>query len=221
MLAGLALESLGSLVEAGNTYRSIIAYVSRVVALRSKNAELCRWTEDVLSHLCVFFAMDIEGKPLQLGEAMAAFHLLSRFLDDQAWRPLGTRGSLAGHAPRSVWRAFYEALSRIVSEGLVYHPSPVQRDHETQEHRGLLEEEDFIASRVQQRADLRRVEVNYESLLLQDMHFPKANETNDEVKSWVELVMSNFRTLCGPLWTDNELGSGGKLTVGRTTLDVS
>ena len=146
--------------------------------------------------------MDHEGKPLQLGEAMAAFHLLSRFLDDQAWRPLGTRGSFAGHTPRAVWGAFYESLSRIITDGLVYHPSPVQRDHDTPEHRGLLEDDDFVTARMQQRADLRRVEANYESLLLQDTRFPKANETNPEVKSWVELVMSNFRTLCGPTWTD-------------------
>lgn len=209
------------MVDAATTYRSIIAYISRVVALRSPYVELSRWTEELLSHICLFFSTETEGKPVQLGEAMATFHLLSKFLDDQAWRPLGTRASFTGHPPRAVWRAFYEALSRIVAEDLVYHPSPVHRDHDTPEHRGLLEDEEFLASRVQQRADLRRVEANYESLLLHESHFPKASESNDEVKGWIELVMSNWRTLCGPQWTDAELGSGGKASVGRSTLDVS
>lgn len=215
------MEALGDPVQAGNTYRSIIAYASRVVALHSNYGELSRWTEELLSHICLFFSLETEAKPAQLGEAMAAFHLLSKFLDDQKWRPLGTRTSFTGESPRAVWRAFYEALSRIVKEDLVYHPSPIHRDHDTPEHRGLLEDEDFLASRLQQRADLRRVEANYESLLLQESQFPEANQTNEEVRGWIELVMCNWRILCGPNWADAELGAGGKVAVGRSTLDVS
>jgi len=220
LIKGLAQESLGMPAKAAETYRSIIGYVSQVVRLRAPQLELHRWTEELLSHICLFFSTDTPSRPAQLGEAMAAFHLLSKFLDDQSWRPLGTRSSLTGHAPREVWGAFYVALSRIVKEDLVYHPSPVHRDHDTTEHRGLLEEEDFLASRVQQRADLRRVEANYESLLLKDTTFPRADESNEEIKSWIELVMGNWRVLCGPHWTDAELGAGGKAAVGRSTLDV-
>jgi len=220
LIKGLAQEALEMPAKAAETYRSIIGYVSQVVRLRAPQLELHRWTEELLSHICLFFSADTPSRPAQLGEAMAAFHLLSKFLDDQSWRPLGTRSSLTGHAPREVWGAFYVALSRIVKEDLVYHPSPVHRDHDTTEHRGLLEEEDFLASRVQQRADLRRVEANYESLLLKDTTFPRADESNEEIKSWIELVMGNWRVLCGPHWTDAELGAGGKAAVGRSTLDV-
>jgi hypothetical protein len=221
LIKGLSQEALGMTAKAAESYRSIIGYVSHVVTLRVPQLELRRWTEELLSHICMFFSVDTESRPAQLGEAMAAFHLLSKFLDDQSWRPLGvTRTSLTDHSPRMVWRAFYEGLSRIVKEDLVYHPSPVHRDHDTTEHRGLLEEDDFLASRMQQRADLRRVEANYESLMLQETEFPRADESNEEVKSWIELVMANWRVLCGPNWTDAELGAGGKAAVGRSTLDV-
>ena len=221
LIKGLSLEALGLSERATETYRSVIGFVSHVVGLRSPNLELRRWTEELLSHICLFFSLDAESHPAHLGEAMAAFHLLSKFLDDQSWRPLGTRASLTNHSPRAVWGAFYVGLSRIVKEDLVYHPSPVHRDHDTTEHRGLLEEDDFLVSRMQQRADLKRVEANYESLLLKDTSFPKADETNQEVRDWIELVMSNWRVLCGPHWTDAELGAGGKAAVGRSTLDVS
>lgn len=221
LIKGLAQETLGMGDKAVETYRSIIGYVSHVVRLRAPHLELRKWTEELLSHICLFFSIDTETRPAQLGEAMAAFHLLSKFLDDQSWRPLGIRHSFTDHSPRAVWRAFYVGLSRIVKEDLVYHPSPVHRDHDTTEHRGLLEEDDFLASRLQQRADLRRVEANYESLLLKETTFPRANETNEEVRSWIEMVMGNWRVLCGPHWTDAELGAGGKAAVGRSTLDVS
>lgn len=102
----------------------------------------------------------------------------------------------------------------------MYHPSPLERDHETLEHKGLLEDEEYMKARQTQRAELKRVEANYETILLRETSFPKANETNQEVKDWVEMVLSNWRTMCGPSWTDAELGDGGKLAVGRNTLDV-
>lgn len=96
----------------------------------------------------------------------------------------------------------------------------MHRDHDSLEHKGLLEDEDFRRARQAQCTELKRVEANYEKILLRETTFPKANETNQEVREWIELIMSNWKKLCGPSWTDMELGEGGKLAVGRNTLDV-
>lgn len=152
---------------------------------------------------------------------MAAYHVLSRLLNNQSGKFISSRGTFTRNTPRQFWRVYYTALSRVIKEGLVYHPSPLDRDHEALEHKGLLDDADFVAARKQQRAELRRVEQKYETILLHETSFPKANEVNEEVKSWVEMVMSNWRVLCGPNWTDEELGEGGKSAVGRNTLDVS
>jgi len=152
---------------------------------------------------------------------MAAFHLLSKFSDGQSGQLRRSSATYTNSSTRKVWMVYYVTLSRIVREDLVHHPSPLRRDHESLEHKGLLKDDDFFASRVRQRGELQHVEMKYESLLLQETQFPKANETNEEVKSWVELVVGNWRTLCGASWTDEELGPGGKVGVGRSTLAVS
>lgn len=198
----------------------MIAYLSHIIRLPKQCSELRRWSEELLCHICVFFSTNHPDRSVKLGEAMATFHVLTKHLDSKGWQPLSSSFTYARHTPRAVWRAYYEALSVIVRDDLVYHPSPEDRT-EGIEGRGYLSDEDYVASRIQQRADLRRVEVNYEQLLLRETTFPKASESNHEVLSWVELVMGNWRTLCGPRWTDEELGSGGKLVVGRSTLDVS
>lgn len=198
----------------------MIAYLSHVLDLPIQCTELRKWSEELLCHICVFFSTDRPDRPSQLGEAMAAFHLLSKHLNSQGWRPLSQNVTFTNHTPRAVWRSYYEALSTIVREDLVYHPSPENRRESTEFH-GYLDDDDYLESRIKQRADLRRVEVNYESLLLKETSFPSATSSNPEVNRWVDLVMSNWEILCGPRWTNKELGSGGKVVVARNTLDVS
>lgn len=65
------------------------------------------------------------------------------------------------------------------------------------------------------------METIYENLLIKETKFPKASETNHEVESWVDSVMDNWRLLCGPTWSDEDLGEGGKEGVARGVLDVS
>ena len=219
MQAGLSFEAQDNETGATTTYRSIISYLSTVAALPSICSALRQTAEELLCHICLYFANG-RDRPASLGEAMAAFHVLSNLLRSHSGQFVMQRGFFTRDTPRQLWRVHYRTLSQIVGEGLVYHPSPLHRDHDSLEHKGLLEDEEYMKARQQQRAELKRVEANYETILLRETQFPKANVTNQEVKDWVELVMSNWRTMCGSGWTDAELGEGGKLAVGRTTLDV-
>lgn len=151
---------------------------------------------------------------------MASFHVLSRLLDTQSGQLQGSKGTYTRTASAQFWRNYHATLTKIIRDGLVYHPSPIYRDHESLEHKGLLEDDEFISARQNQRRELKRVESNYENILLRETTFPKANESNKAVRDWVELVMSNWQVLCGPDWTDQELGEGGKQAVSRNTLDV-
>lgn len=151
---------------------------------------------------------------------MAIFHILSKLLNTQSGSLSPKLGSLTKESPRQVWRAYYTTLTKAIHEGLVYHPAPIERDPEVSEHRGLLEDDEFFTSKVQQRKDLKLVETNYESLLMRETRFPKAEESNVEVRDFVENVMSNWRALCGPSWTDRELEEGGATSISRRTLDV-
>lgn len=215
----MSLERTGQHDEASHTYRPIIAYLARIIVLKTLPQELRRWTEELLTHICLFYSVASPSQPAQLGEAMAAFHQLSRLLDTQSGQLSPRVGTLTKDSPRAIWKAYYEALSLIVGKGLVYHPSPVHRDHESLEHRGLLEDADYLTARKLQRTDIRRVESNYEALLMRETQFPKAGENNEAVKAFVENVMRNWRAFCGPSWIERELEDGGKTAIGRRTLD--
>lgn len=155
-----------------------------------------------------------------MNEAMAAYHVQSKLLQRQNGKFLVARGLLTRNTPRHFWRAYYTALSQLVKDGLVYYSSPLDREHGMLAYKGLLDDDEFAVARRQQRNELRRIEQSYETILMEETKFPKASQVNEEMKTWVELAFSNWLTLCGSSWTEAELGAGGKLLVGRDTLDV-
>ena len=76
-------------------------------------------------------------------------------------------------------------------------------------------------SKLAQSTELKRVETVYESVLLKEVGFPKANEPNVEVEEWVEQIMSNWVLLNGSDWEEEDIESGGKSALGRRILAVS
>ncbi|KAI9672181.1 MAG: hypothetical protein M1831_001995 [Alyxoria varia] len=220
LIRGLSLEAKDDHEGAATTYRSTISYLSSLVGVPSLCPALRRSLEEMLVHICLYFAISTGTRPSSDGEAIAAFQILSRLLHTHSGQFLSLHGVNTKETPRQLWKSYYQTLSRIVARGLVYHPNPMNRDHETLDHRGLLGDQEWKTSRQQQKVELRRVETNYESILMKETSFPKANEGNPEVEEWVTQVMANWTVMCGPNWTDEELGTGGKTAIGRTTLDI-
>lgn len=123
-------------------------------------------------------------------------------------------------SPRQVWKAYYDLLSVILQHGLLYTPVGSQRTDLLVVPWSGIADERYVDAKVKQRAELKRIEATYESLLLNETQFPKASQTNAEVEEWVEQAVGNWRILCGTDWTDSELGEGGKEAIGRGMLDV-
>jgi hypothetical protein len=55
---------------------------------------------------------------------------------------------------------------------------------------------------------------------LSEVQFPKAEEASEEVEAFVEIVMQNWRILCGSTWKEHDLGEGGAEGVSRGVLDI-
>jgi hypothetical protein len=113
------------------------------------------------------------------------------------------------------WKAYYDTLSHILRHNLPYEPEAAPSTAE----KPPLHTQSSL--RLRQRAELKRVETIYEGLLIKETLFPKASETNHEMEWWVDSVMDNWRLLCGPIWSDSDLGEGGKEGIARSVLDVS
>lgn len=107
-----------------------------------------------------------------------------------------------GHVPKlTLWKAYYRFISDILQQNL-----------------GTNQQ--LSITRSELAAELRRVETSYENELLRNTHFPKAAESNSVIEEWVEEFIHNWRIMCGPDWSDTDLGEGGRSSLGRNVLDM-
>lgn len=112
-------------------------------------------------------------------------------------------GNSPGHLSKLVmWRAYHRFISELL-QGNTRNPqsSPIN-------------------SRADLSNELRRVESSYENELLRNTQFPKADDSNQVVEEWVEDFIRNWCILCGPEWSESDLGEGGRDAVGRNVLDM-
>lgn len=202
----------GATTDAVKTYSSILPWLS---SQTGESAQFRMWSESLLSRLCQLSDQSVGSNTLiGSSEALQTFRAFAKSFEG-AERT--TTSDTADHAKsrRLAWKSYYDTLSTIVHHNLPYEAGTVQTTSEKPAT------DDRTALRLQQRAELKRVETTYENLLIKETHFPKASESNREIEVWVESVISNWRVLCGASWTDSDLGEGGQEGVGRSVIDVS
>ena len=103
----------------------------------------------------------------------------------------------------NTWKPYYDLLSFILKDKLTY-VSPKSGE-----------------VRPQLASELQHVQSMSEKCLLLEVKFPEANAHSPLIESWVEQVIENWEVLCGPQWSDADVGDGGRDLVGRRVLDVS
>ncbi|OTA24558.1 hypothetical protein BTJ68_12885 [Hortaea werneckii EXF-2000] len=216
-LRAAASEGLGNDQEARGVYRDAARNVPG-----SRSAELRKWTERLLARASIHASKATTQPTLaNLNESLSIFRAWASFW--QRASPPASGGSTSQRVDvprRQVWRAYYELLSSILQHGLLYNPNAAADAQSLLVPWSEAKPEQYTEAKVRQRAELKRVEATYKSLLVQETQFPKANESNTEVEEWVEQAVENWKILCGGLWTDSELGEGGKEAVGRSILDI-
>lgn len=202
------------MAEALATYSSVIPWLSAMPppteSLQSKT-----WTENLLVRLCQLSDQSSAvGENITPTEALGTYRYWARWSDATS-KSGGSELSTAPHHRRWAWKAYYDTLSRILRHDLAYEPESLLS---TSEKPPLHSQ---TSLRLRQRAELKRVETVYEGLLIKETQFPRANEINHEMEAWVDSVIDNWRLLCGPTWSDSDLGEGGKEGIARSVLDVS
>ena len=233
---GFAQEKTIGSSEGLNTYRSMIPFLTSIPStLGSYSPEFRLWTERMLSRMV---AVSMKSKPLgewmDLKSMLQMFHLwlsLFRFTPTNPKLPVPYEpprqapslidlGLEVDYSRWDVWMAYYETLSEILVRGYIYAPAYSDIKPELVYSRDGLVDSECVNARLMQRTEIKKVEANIETKLLQETHFPKATERNSRVERWVDAVMQNWRIMCGPSWHDDELGEGGKNAIARGVLDV-
>ncbi|KAF2012514.1 hypothetical protein BU24DRAFT_374080 [Aaosphaeria arxii CBS 175.79] len=215
-LKGSSQDRTGLIDEAIETYRSVIPWLSSLTSISNESSLFKSWIERLLVRLCQLSDLSVKrGEPVDAEDALYAYRYWAKY-----WESTGKGVTGVDMAPhrRSAWKAYYDSLSEILRHNLPYHPENTTQNATT----ATEPEEKSIQPRekLQQRAELKRVEAVYESLLLKETHFPKASENNSEIEAWTDSVMNNWLYMCGPTWSDSDLGEGGKEAVGRGVLDI-
>ncbi|PKY05449.1 hypothetical protein P168DRAFT_325808 [Aspergillus campestris IBT 28561] len=192
-----ALETLDSLTLWLNGY-------SQAASLN--NPQFLQWSEQLVAEGALLAGdkachMAPRADDVLLQTALRLFRLWST-------HPHVKRGSAAPASPREanakslIWKSYYDLLSAILRHGLPYTPQASG------------------PARPQLASELRLVESICESNLLREVKFPTASSRNTQVEEWVEQVIGNWGVIGGPQWTDEELGDGGQVAVGRAVLDI-
>ncbi|KAF2114774.1 filamentation protein-like protein [Lophiotrema nucula] len=212
-LKGSSQEKTGAVDDAMHAYTSILPWLGTNKSIQAESAQYKMWTERLLVRLCLLSDQSTEtGEYVEPSEALQAYRFWAKYWESTAKNTTGESSNSAKYR-RLAWKAYYESLSIILRDNLTYAP-------ETHYLESSAEKQRVPNVRLQQRAEIKRVEAIYESLLLKEKHFPKASQYNGEIEAWVDAVMENWRYLCGPNWSDGDLGEGGKEGVGRGVLDI-
>ncbi|KAL9130552.1 MAG: hypothetical protein Q9175_006997, partial [Cornicularia normoerica] len=207
-LRGLSLEETNSLGEAIRTYESMLPYITSLPSTFANTSEQRYWTESLLTRHCMLSSRHVSANQVSPSisavppsRVLAPFRAYSRYWDSKG---ASNRGTLfrAGDRHSSymrTWGYYYDTLSVLLQR-------------ETTRH--------VFDSRLQQGVELKKVEAIYESILLKETTFPRADQANSQIESWVDQVMANWRIMCGHTWQDEDLGQGGKASLGRGVLDI-
>lgn len=212
-LKGSSHEKTESPEEAVTTFASILPWLSSN-STANETPQFRMWTEHLLVHLCHLSDQSSSASQYaDLTDALQAFRFWANYWEHTA-KSSGSEGANAARYRRQAWKAYYNTLSVMLRQDIPYEWDPISAGHASEKPSTPPH------SRLQQRAELKKVETIYESLLLKETLFPKASDSNIEIEQWVDSAIANWRVFCGPSWTDADLGAGGKEAVGRCMLDI-
>ncbi|EXJ79900.1 hypothetical protein A1O3_08185 [Capronia epimyces CBS 606.96] len=207
-MGGMLLGQAGDEKNGGDLHSTLLPWLDSNRSLIISTPQLLYWAQQLLARVALGFHQPHEsGAPTASSDESLPFRLQAY----RHWAVLAVRnqdispstyGNGPGHLSKlAVWRSYYRFLSAILQQG----PKSLQ-----------------VASitRPDLATELRRAETTCENELLRHTQFPRAHESNTVIEEWVEEAIHNWHVLCGPDWSDSDLGEGGRNSVGRNVLDM-
>lgn len=209
-IKGTAQSITSNVAEALETFESAIPWLNSRLPASLANPQFLHWSDKLLSRGAIVAGNEVCAKAPRVDDnlvelALKLFRLWSAHPNvGQGAVPLATEieGPAEPASAATTWKSYYNLLSTILQQGLVY----------------IAPENG--PKRPQLAREFRHVESMSEASLLREEKFPMANAHNPHVEIWVEQVIRNWEILCGPQWTDEDLGDGGQNAMGRNVLDI-
>lgn len=184
--------------------------LTRVWSGKPLSKQLSYWAELFLTEFSMLASQALNAEETSLDDpnALASFRSWAQYWDIVAKNTPGGFGFRGSVPRRDVWKEYYTAISRILQRDLPFPSGFVSN---------LAND---VSARAKLRIELKKVESVYNSLLLTETTFPRAEEERSEVERFVELVAQNWAVLCGRGWREQDLGQGGRHSLSRGVLDI-
>lgn len=198
-------------IDAVKTLKPMFPRVSFPTSVAPSSPQYLFWSERLLAKTASLVSEIVVLEDSRVEEptvdfALRSFRAWASHRDVKQGDPASTTddSTPASPGPRAlIWRAYYNLLSHILQHNLPYTPTVEG------------------PKRPQFASEFRRVETICENALLRNTRFPKADGNNLDIENWVEQVIRNWQSFCGPEWEDGDFGEGGHDAFTRNVLDVS
>ncbi|PTD09952.1 hypothetical protein FCULG_00008728 [Fusarium culmorum] len=192
------------------SYRSGLPSLGRVWAEHGIGRQLRYWSELFLTEYCMLAGNAFRNNEiLQLdSDSLAGYRAWARFWDTMSTPVTGGYGFKGSVPRRTVWKEYYTAISQIVESDQPYPTGFVSNTAGD------------LSPRSQLRVELKHAEATYQTLLLGETSFPRAEDEREEVEWFVNQALRNWTILCGRGWSEKDLGQGGRSSLSRGVLDT-
>lgn len=234
VLPGISQEYTGNISGAAETYKSMLPYISSSEILSSTLGEHRVWVQRLLARYCLLSHRHLKSElqhsqeiPISLSSsaitsALIPFRLWAQFWEASSHRPpkVTTFSSDRGDvSQRLVWQSYYDTFSTYIRMQSNI-PLVPKGDQIFSRQAAQHDIRFFPEKKSVQCTELKQVQSIYESFLLNELSFPKANEATPEIESWADQVVHNWKIICGPTWRHEDHVNGGKEATSRLVLEV-
>lgn len=196
--------------EALEAFQSGLPALARVWSGNGIRKQLSYWSELYLTEFCMLSSQAVQAGETSLGDpnSLACFRSWAKYWEVVSTPLTGGYGFRGSVPRRRIWNEYYIAVSMILNEDLPFPSGFVDKiNNET-------------SARAQLRLEVKNAETTYQTLLLNETSFPRADEERAEVEDFVKLVVKNWSVLCGRGWREQDLGPGGRSSLSRGVLDI-
>ena len=212
----------------------MLQYISSAEILSSSLGEHRVWIQRLLARYCLLMHRHLmlqaqssqeiitSLSPLALTSALIPFRVWAQFWQASSHRPpkvtklSSDRGDVS---QRLVWQSYYDTLSTFIRIQSNI-PLSSKGDQILNRHAAPFDLKFYSEKKSLQCNELKQVQSIYESFLLNELGFPKANEATPEIETWVDQVVHNWKIICGPTWQEEDHMDGGKEATSRLVLEV-
>ena len=194
---------------------SMLPYLPKKTSLTGSNSQILSTIEQFLTHYCTLAHTVLSEKVQKLpnifskdlnseyASILKPFRKWAEFWEGNENLAADEEADGESEEQKSriiIWQVYYNTLSMFIQFDIL---------------------KPLFESRLQQGLEFKRVEATSERLLLSDTEFPEAGQATPRIGQWIDMVITNWKSMINNGWSDEDVGPGGRAGLSQNTKKVS